>query len=97
MVLATFLHAIATILSMLINLYIWIIVIAALISWVRPDPFNPIVQLLNRLTQPLYAKLRKFIPTTISGIDFSPLIVAVVLKFIDLPLVRLLAQAAQML
>ncbi|RDU59382.1 YggT family protein [Helicobacter marmotae] len=97
MVLATFLHAIATILSMLINLYIWIIVIAALISWVRPDPFNPIVQLLNRLTQPLYAKLRKFIPTTISGIDFSPLIVAVVLKFIDLSLVRLLAQAAQML
>lgn len=91
MVLATFLHAIATILSMLINLYIWIIVIAALISWVRPDPFNPIVQLLNRLTQPLYAKLRKFIPTTISGIDFSPLIVAVVLKFIDLSLVRLLA------
>lgn len=97
MVLATFLHAIATILSMLINLYIWIIVIAALISWVRPDPFNPIVQLLNRLTQPLYAKLRKFIPTTISGIDFSPLIVAVVLKFIDLSLVHLLAQAAQML
>ncbi|WP_304382816.1 YggT family protein, partial [uncultured Helicobacter sp.] len=52
MVLGTFLDAIAVILSMLLNLYVWIIVIATLVSWVRPDPFNPIVQLLNRLTQP---------------------------------------------
>lgn len=95
MVLGTLLNAIATIISMLINLYIWVIVIAALISWVRPDPFNPIVQVLNRLTQPVYARLRHFMPTTISGIDFSPLIVAVLLKFIDLSLVRMLMQFAQ--
>ncbi|CUU40412.1 MULTISPECIES: YggT family protein [Helicobacter] len=95
MVIGTFLQALASILSMLINLYIWVIVIAALISWVRPDPYNPIVQVLNRLTQPVYARLRRIMPTTISGIDFSPLIVAVMLKFIDLFLVQILLKYAQ--
>lgn len=85
------------IVSMLINLYVWVIVIAALISWVRPDPYNPIVQVLNRLTQPLYARLRSIIPTAINGIDFAPLIVAVLLKFIDLSLVQILANYAKSL
>lgn len=97
MFLGTFLNACAVILSMLIDLYIWVIVIAALVSWVRVDPYNPIVQVLNRLTQPLYAKLRNIMPTTISGIDLSPLIVAVILKFIDLSFVSMLAQYSQTL
>ena len=74
-----------------------VIVIAALVSWVRPDPYNPIVQVLNRLTQPLYARLRSIIPTAINGIDFAPLIVAVLLKFIDLSLVQILANYAKTL
>lgn len=85
------------IVSMLINLYVWVIVIAALISWVRPDPYNPIVQVLNRLTQPLYARLRSIILTAINGIDFAPLILAVLLKFIDLSLVQILANYAKSL
>lgn len=97
MILGTFLGALAWVLSTLINLYIWIIIIAALISWVRPDPYNPIVQVLHRLTLPLYAKLRTLIPTSINGIDFAPLIVAIVLKFIDLSLVQILAQYASRL
>ncbi|WP_110862973.1 YggT family protein [Helicobacter cinaedi] len=97
MVVGTLLNAIAMILSMLINLYVWVIVIAALVSWVRPDPYNPIVQVLNRLTQPLYARLRSIIPTAINGIDFAPLIVAVLLKFIDLSLVQILANYAKTL
>lgn len=97
MVIGTLLNAVAMILSMLINLYVWVIVIATLVSWVRPDPYNPIVQVLNRLTQPLYARLRSIIPTSINGIDFSPLIVAVLLKFIDLSLVQILANYAKTL
>lgn len=97
MVIGTLLNAVAMIVSMLINLYVWVIVIAALISWVRPDPYNPIVQVLNRLTQPLYARLRSIIPTAINGIDFAPLIVAVLLKFIDLSLVQILANYAKSL
>lgn len=97
MVVGTLLNAVAMILSMLINLYVWVIVIAALVSWVRPDPYNPIVQVLNRLTQPLYARLRSIMPTAINGIDFAPLIVAVLLKFIDLSLVQILANYAKTL
>lgn len=75
MVLSTLIEALAQILSMVINIYIWVVIIAALITWVRPDPYNPIVQILYKLTEPLYAKIRKVIPTLIGGIDIAPIIV----------------------
>ena len=90
MVLSTFIMAIATILNMAINIYMWIIIIAALITWVRPDPYNPIVVILNRLTEPLYAKIRRYIPMVISGIDLTPIVVILVLQFINLFFVKLL-------
>lgn len=96
-VLGTFLSAIAWVVSTLLNLYIWVIIIAALISWVRPDPYNPIVQVLNRLTLPVYARLRALIPTAINGIDFAPLIIAIALKFIDMTFISLLLRYAQTL
>lgn len=95
MVFSTFLLAIAQILSMVINIYIWIIIIAALISWVQPNPYNPIVNILYKLTEPLYAKIRRYIPTIISGIDLTPIIVILVLKFIDLFVVKILYAYAQ--
>ncbi|TLD84501.1 YggT family protein [Helicobacter sp. MIT 11-5569] len=94
MVVSTFIQAFAQILSMAINIYIWVIIIAALISWVRPDPYNPIVQILARLTEPLYAKIRRIIPTLIGGVDLTPIIVILALKFIDLFAVQLLFQLA---
>ena len=90
MVLSTFIQAVAQIMSMAINIYIWIVIIAALISWVRPDPYNPIVQILYKLTEPVYAKIRRFIPTIISGIDITPIIVILALQFINLFFVKLL-------
>ena len=97
MVLSTFIQAFAQILSMAINIYIWIIIIAALISWVRPDPYNPIVQILAKLTEPLYAKIRRLIPTFIGGVDLTPILVILALKFIDLFAVQLLFQLARSL
>ncbi|MRI83241.1 MAG: hypothetical protein C6I00_02365 [Nitratiruptor sp.] len=97
MVLATLLQAIAQILHMVITIYIWIVIIAALITWVRPDPYNPIVQTLFRLTEPAYALIRRYIPTVIGGIDLAPLILILVLQFIDLFLVRLLMNIAMRL
>lgn len=94
MVLSTFIQAIAQILSMAINIYIWVVIIAALISWVRPDPYNPIVQILYKLTEPLYAKIRRFIPTIIGGIDITPIIVILALQFINLFFVKLLFKLA---
>jgi len=89
-VLATLLQAIAQILSMVINLYIWIVIIAALITWVRPDPYNPIVQILYKLTEPVYAMIRRYIPTNFSGFDIAPLILILALQFIDIFFVKLL-------
>jgi len=67
-----------------INLYIWIIIIAALISFVRPDPYNPIVQILHRLTEPVFNFIRQKIPFVIfSGIDLSPLVVILGLQLVD--------------
>ena len=67
-----------------INLYIWIIIIAALISFVRPDPYNPIVQILHRLTEPVFNFIRQKMPFVIfSGIDLSPLIVILGLQLVD--------------
>lgn len=90
MVLSTFIQAIAQILSMVINIYIWVIIISALISWVRPDPYNPIVQILYRLTEPVYAFVRRFIPTVFGGIDIAPIIILIALQFINLFFVKLL-------
>jgi YggT family protein len=66
----------------LINLYIWVIIIAALLSFVNPDPYNPIVQFLYRVTNPAYSFVRRFIPTNLNGLDFAPLIVIVGLQIV---------------
>ena len=87
MVLATFLHAIIEILHILINAYMWIVIIATLITFVRPDPYNQIVQTLYRLTEPIFAQVRRVLPTVFNGIDFAPLFVIIFLKFIDLFLI----------
>lgn len=87
---STFITAIATILHQVITLYIWVVIIAALVSWVRPDPYNPIVQILGRLTDPVYRFIRRFIPTVIAGVDIAPIILIIALQFIDLFFVRLL-------
>lgn len=90
MILSTFITAIASILSMVISIYTWVIIISAILSWVRPDPYNPIVQLLYRLTEPAYSVVRKVVPTIFGGVDLAPLILLLVLKFIELFFVRLL-------
>jgi len=74
----------------LLTIYIWVIIIAALLTWVRPDPTNPIVQLLYRLTEPAYTFVRRYIPTVFNGIDLAPLIIIVALQVIDVIFVRLI-------
>lgn len=94
MVLSTLIEAIAQILHMVLNIYIWVVIISALITWVRPDPYNPIVQVLRRLTEPVYEFMRRYVPTMIGGIDLAPIIVILSLQFIDLFAVKLLFSLA---
>jgi len=84
-----FLGALINLAHMMINIYIWVAIIAALVSWVRPDPYNPIVQVLYRLTEPVYEKIRSKIPTMVGGVDLAPLIVILGLSFLDTFLLNL--------
>lgn len=74
----------------LLNVYIWIIIIGALLSWVRPDPYNPIVQIIYRLSEPAYKLVRKIMPTVFNGIDLAPLIVIIGLQVVDVVLVNII-------
>ena len=71
------------ILNNLIFVYMWIIIISALLSFVRPDPFNPVVQMLYRLTNPAYALVRRYIPTMFNGIDLAPLVIIIALQVVQ--------------
>lgn len=94
MILSTLISAVASILQMVVQIYVWVIIISAIVSWVRSDPYNPIVQLLYRLTEPVYAFIRRFVPTVFGGIDLAPIIVLLALKFIELFFIRLLFEFA---
>ncbi len=73
----------AVVIISIISLYKWIIIISALLSWVQPDPYNPIVQMLSRATEPAYALVRKFIPTTFGGLDLAPMVLIFALIFLE--------------
>jgi YggT family protein len=66
----------------LINLYIWVIIISAFLSFVNPDPFNPIVQFLYRVTNPAYSFVRRIIRTDFNGLDLAPLVIIVGLQVV---------------
>lgn len=74
----------------LITVYIWVLIIGALLSWVRPDPYNPIVQIIHRLSEPAYKLLRSMMPTVFNGLDLAPIILIVALNVIDVILVNVI-------
>ena len=74
-VISNFLVAVAKILDMGLSLYMWIIIGRAVISWVNPDPYNPIVRILNSVTEPVLYPIRRRMPVHFGGIDFSPILV----------------------
>jgi len=78
-----FLSALATVLNMGLWVYMWIIIARALISWVNPDPWNPIVQFLHRATEPVLAPIRRILPTWRMGIDFSPFVAILAIYFVQ--------------
>jgi len=95
-VLANFLAAVAKILDIGLNLYMWIIIGRAVISWVNPDPYNPIVRFLTRVTEPVLYPIRRMLPklSALGGIDFSPILVILAIIFVRSFLVRSLIELA---
>ncbi len=91
-IVANFISAVATVTDMLLTVYLWIVVVRSLISWVNPDPYNPIVQMLYRLTEPVMAPIRRRLSGFSGAIDFSPLIVIAGIYFLKAFLVASLLQ-----
>ncbi len=96
-ILSNFINSIATILHILLNLYMWIFIIRALISWVSPDPYNPIVRFLYNITDPVMDRIRRYLPLNFGGIDLSPMVVILALIFLDSFLVPTLHELAMRL
>ncbi len=88
------LGATAKILDIALGIYLWIIIIRALLSWVNPDPYNVIVQFLYSITEPVMAKVRQLLPMSGVGIDFSPIIVILGIIFLQEFAVKSLAMFA---
>jgi YggT family protein len=96
-VIGNFLAAVARILDIALNLYMWMIIARAVISWVNPDPFNPIVRFLSSVTEPVLYAVRRRIPLFFGGFDFSPILVILAIIFVQSFLVQSLLQLAQRL
>jgi YggT family protein len=93
--LANFLVAVAQVLYYILEIYKWIIIARAVISWVNPDPYNPIVRFLYSATEPVLYRLRRAFPLYAGGIDFSPILVFVAIMFLQSFVVQSLIDFAQ--
>jgi YggT family protein len=81
---------IARVLGVVLNIYMWVIIIRALLSWVNPDPYNPIVQIIVTITEPILKPIRSVMPRGMM-IDFTPMIAIILLQVIGYALARNLA------
>jgi YggT family protein len=93
-VFSNFIGALAYILSLSLNVYMWLIIARALLSWVNPDPYNPIVRFLYNVTEPVMGRVRRWVPLVFGGLDLSPILIILVIIFLDRFLVSTLYELA---
>ena len=87
--------AIATVLGSLLNLYWWIVLIAVLLTWVNPDPYNPIVRFLRGVTEPVFYQVRRRLPfVVLGGWDLSPIVVMLGIVVLQIVVVESLQKFA---
>ncbi|MBF0318823.1 MAG: YggT family protein [Nitrospirae bacterium] len=93
-IVGNFIETVAYIADIILGAYMWVVIVAALISWVNPDPYNPVVRFLYLATEPVLRPIRKKIGS-LGGIDLSPMIVVLAIVFIRSFLVKTLFQASR--
>jgi YggT family protein len=82
-IIVNLIDAVALVIHYLLNIYMWLIIIRAFLSWVNPDPYNPIVSFLYQVTEPVLYRIRRFLPFRGLGIDLSPILVFIIIVFLD--------------
>jgi YggT family protein len=93
-IIANLLNAVAAVLYLILNIYMWIVIARAVISWVNPDPYNFIVRFLTGATDPVLYRVRRSLPVYFGGIDFSPIVVIAAIYFLQIFLVASLRDLA---
>jgi YggT family protein len=93
-VFSNLLTAIAKILDVVLVIFMWIVIARAVLSWVNPDPYNPIVRFIHNITEPVLFQIRKRIPLNFGGIDFSPILVLLAVIFLQRFVVQSLYELA---
>lgn len=93
-IVSNFIFAIAQVIHYVLEFYMWVIVIRAVLSWVSPDPYNPIVRFIHNITEPLLYQIRKRLPLQTGGIDLSPIVVILIIVFLKTFVVSSLASIA---
>ena len=93
-IMGNFFEAIAVVLDYILNIFMWIIIARAILSWVNPDPYNNIVRFINNITEPVLYQIRKRIPMDFGGLDISPIIAILIIVFFQTFIVRSLHQLA---
>ncbi len=83
-----FISALANVIYYVLFIYMWIIIIRAVLSWVSPDPYNPIVRFIHNITEPVLYQIRRRLPVSFGGIDLSPIIVLLIIMFLQNFVVR---------
>jgi YggT family protein len=96
-ILGNFIRALAEVINIGLTLFMWIVIAHAILSWVRPDPFNPIVRFINQVTEPLLYQIRRRIPSAFGGIDFAPMIVILGVVFLRIFLVDSLMRLSRLM
>lgn len=82
-IIGNFINAIAVVIYYVLNIYMWIIIARAVLSWVSPDPYNPIVRFIHNITEPVLYHIRTKLPINFGGIDISPIIVFIGIIFLQ--------------
>ena len=83
MVISNLLTAVAKVLDIVLVIFMWVVIARAILSWVSPDPYNPIVRFIHNVTEPVLYQIRRRIPVSFGGIDFSPIIVLLAIIFLQ--------------
>jgi YggT family protein len=89
--------ALSSILDLALTIYMWVIIARALLSWVNPDPYNPIVRMLYNVTEPVLGWVRARVPVVFGGLDLAPLLVLLAIVFLQRFLVATLFELARRL
>lgn len=95
-VFSNFFTAVISVADTLLVFYFWLVIISALLSWINPDPYNPIVRIIRNLTEPVFYRVRMWLPfTNLGGVDLSPVVVLIAIQFTRMFLIQSLYQMAR--